>query len=375
MPYAVSTDNHAPVDAMWPLPERQRRELTLIRAARGSSRSSVSDELRIRKSTVSGDVNALIDAGLLREGDSKTSTPGRPRVPLEIDPDRLHMLGLSIDPGRVSSGRVNLTGDPITPLRVERAADAAGLVAAGTLAIGLIVPGFIDAGSGDVLFSSAFPEAGRVSLAPIRAAAAGRPLLMDSRTNSLGTRWLLQHPEAVHDDCLLIYLSDGQLGSTLMIDGRPIRGCVLGANELGHTRLGIDTPLCYCGQRGCIERIFTTPYLQSLDSDAGSLAEACAAAQPTPAVIRITELIAIGLSNAVNFCRVGRVTLITDLPGLDHYLDRLIAEVRKLVMTELVDRVQFEAVVEQPPHLAVAAASPALAELFLVSTRPAVAGI
>lgn len=376
---------HSTLDAeslAWPFPERHRRELTLIRAAEGSSRSSVSDELRIRKSTVSGDVSALIEAGLIREGDSRTTTPGRPRVPLEIDPDRRHVVGLSIDPGRVAYGRVNLLGEPVSELAMEPAADAEGLIAAAvrgveryvddaTLAIGLVVPGFIDAEAGDVLFSSAFPEAGRVSLAPIRAVARGRPVVMDSRTNSLGTRWLLQRPDAADDDSLLISLCDGQFGATLMIEGRPMRGCVLGANELGHMRLCIDTPRCYCGQIGCVERVLSTPYLQGLDPGAGTLADALATGEPAEPVERITALSAMALANAVNFSRVGRVTLMSDMTGVEPFLDHLAERVTELLLRELRGRVSFECAVNDPPHVAVAAAAPALAELFLSARRVA----
>ena len=37
--------------------------------------------------------------------------------------------------------------------------------------------------------------------------------------------------------------------------------CIAG-NELGHTRFFVDTEKCYCGHPGCLERIFSTDFLQ-----------------------------------------------------------------------------------------------------------------
>ena len=63
------------------------------------------------------------------------------------------------------------------------------------------------------------------------------------------------------------------LGSALLIDGRPNRGCVTGANELGHTRLPVETDICFCGHPGCLERIVSTEFLRRRGVPLGSLLE------------------------------------------------------------------------------------------------------
>lgn len=334
-------------------------------------------KLRIRKNTVSDDVAKLTRQGLIRECGEIALTNGRPRVPIEIDPESRHVVGLAIEPGRVVCGRVNLLGQSVGRIQEAVVDDPALLVPEAvrltrkqiddaTLAVGLTVPGFVDVTKDEVLFSAAWPKAGHVSLSPVRQARLDTPVIIGSLTNAQAIRWLLERSDAPDDDHLLIYLSDGRLGASLIVGGKPVRGCLVGTNELGHTRLPIETSRCYCGHRGCLERICSSAFLRELDGSSPPLAEAVMCGRRSDAVRRMTELLALGLSNAINFCRVGRVTLMTDLPDVEPYLEHLVRQVRKLVLRELADRVDVQLWVDIKPRASITAASLTLAQLFLV---------
>ncbi|HEX7009993.1 MAG TPA: ROK family protein, partial [Phycisphaeraceae bacterium] len=356
-------------------------ELWMLRTKAGS-RADLHARLGIRKNTVGQDVAALIEAGLIREGPQQRDTVGRPGTLLEVDPTRRHVLGLVIDPGYVACGRVNLLGQAVGDRREATVAQpqrliptaarfVRALVNEATLAVGLMVPGFIDATRHQVLFSASWPGLRHISLRAIAGATGGVPLYLENLTNAMATRWLMERATAPAREHLLIYLSDGAIGATLTVGGRPMPGCIVGSNELGHTRLAVTgTPRCYCGAVGCLERIFSTEYLQQLDSASPALPEAIqrhnGRAAPSPALTRLTQLLAVGIANAVNFTRCGQVTLMSDLPGSEPYLHSLIQAIQPLILDELSERVRIEPGPAGEPHSITTAAAPVLARIFLV---------
>jgi len=49
-----------------------------------------------------------------------------------------------------------------------------------------------------------------------------------------------------------------------VIDGRLLRGATGTAGEIGHTTLDEAGPLCYCGNRGCLETVASGPAIVQL---------------------------------------------------------------------------------------------------------------
>jgi len=324
--------------------------------------------------TVGADTAALIEDGIIREceptsqprrrkglaapsvkpeGENKRSR-GRPRVPLEIDPQRRHVLGLAIRPGKVEIARLNLVGElmaepasrnvkePGAIIRTAR--DLLGeVLSESTLCIGLATPGFVDPQSDTILFSSAWPGFGEISLAPIHEIAGSVPYVLENDMHALAARWLLTHDAQPSDDVLLVYFEDGQMGSAVLIAGRPNRGCVTAANELGHTRLPIETDRCYCGRVGCLERIFSTEFLRRLGIGEKNLAELAADYHDDDdAMPQIVGHFAMGLANAVNLFRPNRLVLVSDLTRFERFADALEDSIRGQTLKEIIDRVQIE---------------------------------
>src|SRR5690606_10532259 len=109
------------------------------------------------------------------------------------------------------------------------------------VAVGVSVTGFVDAPRQVLLQSSVAPGGEPVDLRPITDAAAGRRVVLENDLQALATQWLLTHEAEAHEDILLVFVRDGAIGAAVLIGGRPYRGCVMGGNELGHTRLPLDT--------------------------------------------------------------------------------------------------------------------------------------
>src|SRR3954468_12761085 len=87
---------------------RQRSVLQAIWRAGRLSRRDLHERTHIRPNTVGSDALMLLKAGILRECTSKSLGRGRPRVPLEIDPEKRHVIGLAIRPGHVKVRSLNL---------------------------------------------------------------------------------------------------------------------------------------------------------------------------------------------------------------------------------------------------------------------------
>src|SRR3989441_1736099 len=54
------------------------------------------------------------------------------------------------------------------------------------------------------------------------------------------------------------------IGAGIVIDGRLLRGATGTAGEIGHTTLDERGPLCYCGNRGCLETVASGPAIVQL---------------------------------------------------------------------------------------------------------------
>lgn len=356
------------------IPNRQRDLLQCLWTEGPLSRWELHERTGIRPNTVGSDTASLIDDGIIREGEP-TSQPrakqgeptpppkkgqnkrlrGRPRVPLEIDTQRRHVLGLAIRPGRVEIAKLNLQGDlmeepasrkvkePGTIIRTARDLLQEEISEA-TLCIGLATPGFVDPQSDSILFSSAWPGFGEISLEPIHEVARTAPYyVLENDMHGLAARWLLTHHAEQSDDVLLVYFDDGQVGSAVLIAGRPNRGCVTAANELGHTRLPIETDRCYCGRVGCLERVFSTDYLHKQGDEKATLAQAAESFRDDDeSMSQVIGHFAMGVANAVNFIRPNRLVLVSELTGYERFSDALEDSVRGQTLKEIMDRVQIE---------------------------------
>jgi predicted NBD/HSP70 family sugar kinase len=366
---------------------RQQNLLELLLRHRQLSRAQLHSLSGIRKMTVSADARLLLRHQLVRECGSRRISRGRPRTPVEIYPVCRHVVGLLIRPGVVEVSRCNLLGEELgKPLR-RRVEGPSRLISVAcellrstcdkrTLGVGAAVPGFVDANTRSVLMSSAWPGSGAVSLDPLYTAAGRIPLIIENDVHAMAARWLLEqgNSDTSGDDVLVVFHEDGQLGATMLIDGHPNRGCVVGANELGHTRLSIETPRCYCGGIGCLERIFSTEYLKRLDPNALSLEKSAARFDGKDhAMNRIVELLGCGIANAVNFTRVGRVVLVSELCENHVVADALMVALRRQMLPVLAKRVKIGFWGHHPRSGRTAAAL-ALAGLYLAGWLPTETG-
>ena len=375
------------------LDARQREILRLLWSSGRLSRWELHRKTGVNPNAVGVDVAGLLGGGIIRECASEVAGPGRPRIPLEIDPTVRHVVGVAISPGRVEAGRLTLRGSLLgRPIgrNVTEPGKTVGVAQAllreslteQTLAVGLSVTGFVDPTERAILTSSSIPGQGSVSLAPLYETIGNRPLILENNMHALAAWWLLIHQAEADEDVLLVSIRDGQLGAALLIDGRPNRGCAIGANELGHVRFFTDTDTCYCGHPGCLERIVSTEFLRRRGVSVGSLLEHAAhyagddsGANGSPksskatiaadkAVGEVLDYLSAGLANAVNFIRPNRLVLASELTRYPAFNSSLLRSIRSRLLGRLLERVRIDLWDQVDGHSAETAGWLALASLY-----------
>src|ERR1700690_2391816 len=90
---------------------KQRAVAAAVWEAGRLSRSQLREITGMTPNGVGLVADSLVRRGILRECPPEPGAgAGRPRVPLEVDPARMHVVGLAIGPGRVEVSRVGVGG-------------------------------------------------------------------------------------------------------------------------------------------------------------------------------------------------------------------------------------------------------------------------
>jgi predicted NBD/HSP70 family sugar kinase len=356
---------------------REAYFLSLIRRHGSLSRRELHEQTGLRPNTVGELAAGMIERGLLREGEPEAGGPGRPRQPLEIDPVRRRVVGLAFEPGQVSACQLSLQGGRVSAPREHRVHDPEQLVSEAvslvrelcndrTLALGISTTGFVDPQTRSILTSSATQRRSPTRLGDVYAAAAGCPVLLENDMHAQATCWLLNQDVDTREDILLIDLRDGAIGAALLVGGRANRGCIIGGNELGHNRFSVPTEQCYCGQKGCLERICSSEYLRKITKDpAADLDKRISLYDASDtAVGEVLRYLSMAIANTLNFIRPNRVVLAGHLTIHRPFCNDLLARVRGLLLAPLAERVRIE-IWDKPAVLpAEAAAWLALAAIY-----------
>jgi glucokinase len=131
-------------------------------------------------------------------------------------------------------------------------------------AIGVAVPGLVDAGSG-VMRLAVNVDAGELAIGPLVAEAMGAPCFVehDARAAAL---WLLERGSPGDS---LAYLSVGTgISAAVILAGRLVRGVTGLAGEIGHAQAVEMGPVCPCGLHGCLEAVAAGPAVARMAEEA-----------------------------------------------------------------------------------------------------------
>lgn len=220
-------------------------------------------------------VKPMLTHGYVVEQDGHSDGPGRPTIPLAVQPDRHFAVGIKITRDELIGVVVDLHAEIRTSTRrplpastpeavvasaadmVTELLDGSGAVDGNagvrerTLGVGVGLAGHVDGRSG-VLHHSPILGWREVPLARMLSTATGLPVLIENDVNTLAVaeQWFGAGREA---DSFAVVTVGAGIGAGMVLRGRLWHGASGIAGELGHIMAMPDGPGCHCGRRGCLE--------------------------------------------------------------------------------------------------------------------------
>jgi predicted NBD/HSP70 family sugar kinase len=259
-------------------PYNRRIVLDVIRRQGRISRREIVDLVSLSPQTVANITNDLQTIGLIVARRLKGArSRGQPPIAFELNPNAGNSIGISLEPGRVSAGLVNLVGEILERREVDIdthdqrrvLATVMGLVrelrrrpsAAERLwGIGVALPGPLI--KTDISFIGPTTLEGWSDLSVLDELRDASRLQVfysvDSVAAALGET-LFGVARAL-DNFFYMHFGVG-LGGTLVVNRSAYRGAIGNATEIGHIPAVPGGKACYCGNAGCLERYLSVQSL------------------------------------------------------------------------------------------------------------------
>lgn len=246
--------------------------LDLLRDHGPLSRVDLGDRLGLPRTKLAGELDALLQTGLVREGGPARSRGGRPSTLLQLDTDIRYA---AIDLG-VTSIDVEITNGQLEPVgRYAEDADistgpAATLHRIGVVlaklradgafsrlnALGIGLPGPVSVRDGMPVSPPIMPGWDRF---PLRAALEiehSCPVIVDNDVNIMSIGEGYRGIARSAGNFLFVKVGTG-IGCGIQLNGQVYRGADGCAGDIGHIQVDPRGPLCFCGNSGCLEACFS----------------------------------------------------------------------------------------------------------------------
>lgn len=257
-----------------------RQVLECLQAQGPLSRADLTRETGISAPTVSKAVVALLDSGLLEEGEAPENAVGRPGKRLQLASDSAQVVGVVLDApechlviaslgGKIDDGqtrRFTTPGSYETLINVleEHIHSIIEQTDAITLGIGLSMPGLLD--GPQCLISPNVPVLNHRSPAIDLEQRLSTACISVQEVRGLCLAERFYGPASGLDDFAVLDFTTG-LGMGAFSRGELLTGQSGLAGELGHITVDPTGRLCGCGNHGCLETLATDSALASFISE------------------------------------------------------------------------------------------------------------
>lgn len=342
-----------------------------VRGAGQIARVDVARQLNVSAGSVTALTSRLIEEKYIEEVAQNTrdneNARGRPRVALQVCGDSHYVVGIKLSSPNHSAVIIDLAGNEIASVVSPRAhiRQAADILVEETIdlldrllakaklkksdinAVGLGLPGVVDAETGKVAWSPIMADRD-VELCQLLHAATALPFKIDNDANLLTLAEMWFGAGRNLDSFAVVTIEHG-LGMGMVIDHQIYRGARGMGMELGHTKVQLDGALCRCGQRGCLEAYVADYALvreastalnwTSLDANLDDLLDALfdhakAGNREARSIFkRAGRYLALGLSNVINLYDPKLIILSGERMQYDYlYAEEVLNEVKALTL-------------------------------------------
>jgi predicted NBD/HSP70 family sugar kinase/biotin operon repressor len=216
-------------------------------------------------------VKPLISHGYLVENDREAGVPGRPQIPLQVDPERHYAVGIKLMTSEVVGVIVDLHAEVQASYRMKFRDDSvSGVVSAiedttailldrspvpreRLLGIGIGLGGHVNGPAG-MLYQSPFFGWRDVPLRRLVSERTGLPVVIENDVNALAVAEQWFGAGSSFSSFVVLTIGAG-VGCGVVLDGRLWHGASGAAGEVGHMIVDPNGPECHCGKRGCLEAV------------------------------------------------------------------------------------------------------------------------
>lgn len=248
------------------------RVLELIRDGLVTTRADIASATGLSRTAVTARLVALLESGLVVEGEEGPSTGGRPPTALRFNAAAGAILAVALGRSRTQASVCDLGGRVLAGSEFDHDAGAgpavtmprvralledlmaeAGVTPAQVRGLGLSLPGTVDQTKAMSFASPIMRGWDGVPLAPYFAGLTD-VIRVENDAHALALSEMNGHLREF-SNVLVLKASTG-IGCGIVADGRLVQGGIGAAGDLGHIKTpAADGRLCRCGSLGCLEAI------------------------------------------------------------------------------------------------------------------------
>ena len=254
----------------------QARVLEIVRTRGPVSRRDIADASGLTFQTVSNIVGRLTEAEVILEDSNPIQNGGRRSRGLRINREAAYSVGVQMSRLTLSVAVIDFTGEMLAGARsnvspsdgpesvlpaVEELVQAliveTSIPSEKILGVGVGAPGPLDYSAGCFLNPPNFDRWHNFPIRDELERRLGMLVRVDNNGNvaCLGERWNGVGSRVANFLCL--YCESG-LGSGIVMNDQLCRGWSGNSGIFAHAQVELGGPLCYCGNRGCLE-LYATP--------------------------------------------------------------------------------------------------------------------
>jgi predicted NBD/HSP70 family sugar kinase len=327
------------------------------------SRTEIAALTGLSQSTITKAVKPLLAAGFVVEEKERARGPGRPAIPLRVNPERHHVVGVKVGARELTAVLIDPQADVLASSRrsLERA-DPEGVAgeiaelaqelieskprfADTTEGLGVAFGGHVDGRSGTLRYS---PVLGwrDVPMARMLEARTHLRTVVENDVNALAMaeQWF----GAGRDIPTFAVVTVGAgVGCGLVVEGELLHGATGLAGELGHIVVRPEGERCVCGSQGCLETVASEGAILRAARRAGSSVETLDGAAVLArggdeacrrAFANAGEALGQGISIVLNLFNPSRVVLSGEgVVASDLLLDNLRESLRRHTFSDAAD--------------------------------------
>ena len=335
--------------------------IDLLMRKDGLSRYEISQQLHTNAGTVARVVNRLINKQCLRENEEPIATAGRPKQPLNLNPDIGCVVGIDLEATSIRGVIIDFSLNIITRLRYPlklgcRPRTAvngivrmhrelmAGAGRKRILGFGLGIPGPCDVTSGRIISYSENPAWAGFPVAETLAGDFGLEAVTEQNiiANVLGENWF-QFRGGI-DNLICVFIRAG-VGASFIINGSVYRGDKGITGEIAHLQVRAGGEICECGRRGCLRQYASARTLLNKMKQAGLSTDgksqtllylAQMAVNRNPQALKLVrkagQSLGCAIGHIINTLGIEQVIVNSDLNNAgDLFLSPMLSEVKQVV--------------------------------------------